>query len=113
MQGNFRGTKLSRISRLGTLLQKYKRECAASTCESVSDQSCGITAVLASTMSGILKYFKRTNETTLTLKAREMAEKEVKKVEEAVAEAARTGMKRGHYDFLSDKNKAKVAKYAL
>ena len=40
-----------------------------------------------------------------------MAEKEVKKVEEAVAEAARTGMKkRGHYDFLSDENKAKVAK---
>jgi len=69
--------------------------------------------VLASTMSGILKYFKRTNDTTLTLKAREMAEKEVKKLEEAVAEVARTGIKRGHYDFLSDENKAKVAKYAL
>jgi len=60
-------------------------------------------------MSGILKYFKRTNEATLTLKAREMAAKEVKKVEEA----ARAGVERGHYDFLSDDNKAKVAKHTL
>ena len=38
-----------------------------------------------------------------------MAEKEVKKVVDAAAEAAKAGMKRGHYDFLSDDNKAKVA----
>ena len=66
-----------------------------------------------SSRHGILKYFKRTKEVTITPKVREMAAKEVKKVEDAAAEAARAGMKRGHYDFLSDDNKAKVAKYAL
>ena len=66
-----------------------------------------------SSQHGLLKYFKRTNEVTITPKAREMAAKEVKKVEDAAAEAAKAGMKRGHYSFLSDDNKAKIAKHAL
>jgi len=35
----------------------------------------------------------------ITPKAKEMAAKEVKKVEDAAAEAVKTGMKKGHYDF--------------
>jgi len=64
-------------------------------------------------MSGILKYFKQSKEVVITPKVKEMAVKEGKKVEDAAAEAAKAGMKREHYDFLSDDNKAKVAKYTL
>ena len=44
---------------------------------------------------GILKYFKRAKEMEITPKAREMAAIEVKRVEDAAAEAARAGMQRG------------------
>jgi len=67
-------------------------------------------------MSRILKYFKQSQEVVITPKAKEMAAKEVNKVavEDAAARAAKAGMKRRHYDFfLSDDNKAKVAKYGL
>ena len=42
-----------------------------------------------------------------------MAAKEVKKVEEAAAQAAQAGVKRGHEDFLTDESKAKVVKYRM
>ena len=58
-------------------------------------------------MSGIFKYFKQTTEVKLT-KTREMAAKEDKKVEEAATEAAQAGVKRGHYDFLTDESKANI-----
>ena len=67
----------------------------------------------ANIMFGILKYFKHTREVTLTPKVREMATREVKKVEKASVEVARAGVKMGHYDFPTDNNKAKVAKYAF
>ena len=63
----------------------------------------------ANIMSGIFKYFKQITEVKLT-KTREMAAKEVKKVEEETEEAAQTGEKRGHYNFLTDESKAKVIK---
>ena len=63
----------------------------------------------ANIMSGIFKYFKQTTEVKLT-KTREMAAKEVKK---AAAEAAQAGVKKGHYDFLTDESKAKVIKYRM
>ena len=63
-------------------------------------------------MSGIFKYFKQTTEVKLT-KIREMAAKEVKKVEKAAAEATQAGVKRGHYDFLTDESNAKVIKYRM
>ena len=63
------------------------------------------------TMSEI-KYFKQTSEAKST-KTREMGAKEVKKVEEAAAEAAQAGVKRGHYDLLTDESKAKVIKYRM
>ena len=52
----------------------------------------------ANIMSGIFKYFKQTTEVKLT-KTREMVAKEVKKVEEAAAEAAQAGVKRGPTTF--------------
>ena len=51
-------------------------------------------------MSGIFKYFKRITEVKLT-KTREMAAKEVKKVEEAAVEAAQVGVKRGALQLLN------------
>jgi len=56
-------------------------------------------------MSGILEYFKQTNKVLIT--------PEVKKNEDVAKAQATAGMKRGHYDFWSDNNKAKVAKYAF
>jgi len=60
-------------------------------------------------MCGIFKYFKRITEVKLT-KTIETAAKEVKKVEEAAAEAAQAGVRRGAHDFLTDESKAKVMK---
>ena len=60
-------------------------------------------------MSGILRYFKWLKENKLTPKSRELTLKEVKKCEERTEVREK---KRGHYEFFSPTNKAKVAKYA-
>jgi len=64
-------------------------------------------------MSGILKYFKYfkpLKDSELTPKSRELTSNEVKKCKER---SAIVGIKRGHYNFFSPENKAKVAKYTL